>query len=395
MKASLIKRGRLYHAQIQLPGWTTQKRVSLHTTDKRIAGIRLEETVSEFELIDAGKLAPRAVRKAAEQALLSLREAFLLDIEATVSTATLRRYGQALRVVCQATGWKKLPDVTEAAMRQWQRESELRAATRNDYLAVWYRFFRWLKRARLVVENICEFIDRVDEHKEERDYRRALTAEEMQRLIEAAPPVRALVYRVISETGLRRCELKTSRVGDYHLRVASYSRPGGGAEPALADRPRSADAGVSITRETSAVRVRASMTKGRQAKLIPLNEVTAAELRAFFPADAAPFFQPFARCVPKVATLRRDLLAAKIPFEDALGRRVDFHSLRKTFGTALVLSGAEPRVVMEAMRHSDLKLTMKTYMDAAQLQGPVEAAVAKLPWQRKVPPAVLISLTSS
>jgi hypothetical protein len=44
---------------------------------------------------------------------------------------------------------------------------------------------------------------------------------------------------------------------------------------------------------------------------------------------------------------------------------------------------AQPRVVMEAMRHSDLKLTMKTYMDAQQLQGPVAAAVARLPWHRE------------
>lgn len=391
MKASLIKRGRLYYAQIQLPTWTTQKRISLHTTDKRIAGIRLEETLSEHELIDAGKLAPRAVRKASEQALLSLRQAFLLDIEASVSTATLRRYGQALRVVCIATGWKKIPDVTESAMRQWQRESELRAATRNDYLAVWYRFFRWLKRSRLVVENICEFIDRVDEHKEEREYRRALTDDEMQRLLFAAPPHRALVYRVISETGMRRCELGSSRVGDFNLRV--FPAPGivEGCD-ALPSTEKIPGDGKHLL--TSTVRVRASLAKGRQAKLIPLNEITAAELRAFFPADAAPFYQPFAGRIPKVDTFRRDLVAAGIPFEDALGRRADFHSLRKTFGTALVLSGAEPRVVMEAMRHSDLKLTMKTYMDAAQLQGPVAAAVAKLPWQREVPTAVRKSLTN-
>ena len=33
------------------------------------------------------------------------------------------------------------------------------------------------------------------------------------------------------------------------------------------------------------------------------------------------------------------------------------------------------------MRQSDLKLTMKTYMDAAQLQGPVLKAVSALPWR--------------
>ena len=35
------------------------------------------------------------------------------------------------------------------------------------------------------------------------------------------------------------------------------------------------------------------------------------------------------------------------------------------------------RVVMEAMRHCDLKLTMKTYTDASQL--PLAASVAALP----------------
>ena len=59
----------------------------------------------------------------------------------------------------------------------------------------------------------------------------------------------------------------------------------------------------------------------------------------------------------------------------ALGR---FHALRKTFGTALVLNGEQPRVVMEAMRHSDIRLTMKLYTDASKL--PMREAVAVLPW---------------
>lgn len=59
---------------------------------------------------------------------------------------------------------------------------------------------------------------------------------------------------------------------------------------------------------------------------------------------------------------------------------MDLHALRKTFGTALVLNGEQPRVVMEAMRHSDLKLTMKLYTDAGQL--PVGAALGRLPWNK-------------
>ncbi len=61
----------------------------------------------------------------------------------------------------------------------------------------------------------------------------------------------------------------------------------------------------------------------------------------------------------------------------AAGRRVDFHSLRMVFGAWLAVSGAHPRVAMELMRHSDLKLTMKIYTDASQL--PLVAGVAALP----------------
>ncbi len=86
----------------------------------------------------------------------------------------------------------------------------------------------------------------------------------------------------------------------------------------------------------------------------------------------------FPHMVPEVETFRRDLERAGIAFVDELGRRADLHALRKIFGTALVLNGEQPRVVMEAMRHSDLKLTMKLYTDAGQL--PVGAALARLPW---------------
>ena len=62
---------------------------------------------------------------------------------------------------------------------------------------------------------------------------------------------------------------------------------------------------------------------------------------------------------------------------------MDLHSLCQPYGTALALTGAVRRVVLEATRHSDLKLTMKTYMDAAQLTGPVGAAVKLLPWNQQ------------
>ncbi len=53
---------------------------------------------------------------------------------------------------------------------------------------------------------------------------------------------------------------------------------------------------------------------------------------------------------------------------------------RRSCGRNLIINGPTPYGL--AMRHSDLKLTMKTYMDAKQLAGPVGAAVKLLPWNQ-------------
>ncbi len=105
----------------------------------------------------------------------------------------------------------------------------------------------------------------------------------------------------------------------------------------------------------AAIRILASIAKTPRATVLPISSELAAELRALIPVDAAPFQLVFPHMVPRVSTIKRDLAQAGIPFVDELGRRIDLHALRKTFGTALVLNGEHPRVVIEAMRHSDVR----------------------------------------
>ena len=68
---------------------------------------------------------------------------------------------------------------------------------------------------------------------------------------------------------------------------------------------------------------------------------------------------------------------AKIEFLNAKGEHADFHALRKTFATNLTLAGTSQRITMELMRHSDMRLTAKTYTDAGLL--PIGEAVLSLP----------------
>src|SRR3954467_3423684 len=85
----------------------------------------------------------------------------------------------------------------------------------------------------------------------------------------------------------------------------------------------------------------------------------------------------FKRSVPTAVTLLKDLEKCGIKGVDDQGRHLDFHALRHTFATLLASSGVAPRVAMELMRHSDMRLTAKTYTDSSLL--PMADAVEKLP----------------
>jgi len=387
MIASLFRRAGLWHCKVKLDTWAREKRLSLNTRDKRVASVKLEQLLRDFEKEAAGMMPALSVREAAQKPLASFVDAFLRDMEARdKAPTTIKLYRGLLTRLCQQTGWVLLKDVTVSGFCEWRSDSPLKAKSLNNCLNVWSRLFRWLKRQRLTLENPFEFVDPVDGRASAREYRRALTCDEVLRLLAAAPHPRRVVYRLILETGLRRHELRSLRWGDFLLNgpadsAARHAEVNPGPTPTGrgVDRPQVQTSAVA---SGPCVRVPASVSKNRKTVLQPLGSEVVAELLALRPADSAPFALAFPGLIPKCPTFRKDLAAAGIPFVDALGRRVDLHALRKTHGTALVLSGAEPRVVMESMRHSDLKLTMKTYMDAAQLRGPVAAAVASLPWHQ-------------
>lgn len=62
-----------------------------------------------------------------------------------------------------------------------------------------------------------------------------------------------------------------------------------------------------------------------------------------------------------VRVFDRDIKMAGIAKRDEVGRTVDVHSLRHTFGTLLALGGVAPRIAMGLMRHSDICLTTIIY----------------------------------
>jgi len=123
--------------------------------------------------------------------------------------------------------------------------------------------------------------------------------------------------------------------------------------------------------------------------MLPLHSDLVAALSRLHAAGASPAGFVFQGRIPRMRVVQKDLKAAGIPYVDAKGEYADFHSLRKTFGTMLTLAGVPQRVVMELMRHSDMRLTAKTYTDAGML--PTDATVANLPSLNAAIPAPQIA----
>lgn len=343
----VVQESRDWFATLRMPWEDGCPRVwSLRTADKREAERLLHEARFKAEKRHNGLLPPEEHEEARKRPLNELLEAFLGHLHSIGrAPSTLKKYRE-LRLLFARCGWTRLDHVAQRTFCEWRARSDLSGETLNDQLKNACNFFHWLQRTKQVSENPLQYVEPVKVTPSQ--FRRAINPEQAQRLLAVASPRRAVVYLTALQTGLRRKELQLLTVGDFVL-----------------DAPK------------PFVRVPASIAKNRKETTLWLREEVAAAVRSILPDGAMPFEKVFAGMVPRLPRFKRDLALAGIPFEDETGRRFDFHALRVTFGTNLSVAGVSPRVAMEMMRHSDIKLTMRIYTDVAQL--PTAAAVASLP----------------
>jgi len=266
------------------------------------------------------------------------------------------RLESRLHTTVERCKWETLRQVNPDAMTHFLAALKTEGKsgkTINEFLAGFKGFLNWCVRTRRLAANPLASVAKID-NVEKTFHRRALTPDEARRLLAAAGP-RRLVYLTAMYTGLRRKELRLLEWRDLHLDPTE-------GEPHIA--------------------LRAKTTKARRADVLPLKAEVADELRRAMPADALPTDRVF-RTMPNRETFRHDLERAGIPFTDGTGRKVDLHALRYTYGTWLATSGVTPRVAMELMRHTDIRLTTNLYTDPTLLN--VAGAVEGLPSLNKAP----------
>ncbi len=289
-------------------------------------------------------------------------------------------------------GFVRLADLNREALERWltSETGEGRSArSRNAHRAAMLAFANWCTDqsiGRLAV-NPFQGVPKADEKADPRRRRRSMTEDELARLLdvarrrplldaqtvrrgkrkgeacanvrsevrerlEAVGRERALIYKTLVLTGLRKGELASLTVG--HLRFD-------GPIPHI-----ELDAADEKNREGNGVVVRADLTEDlrawladRLAALQTYARRRGEPIPARLPADAPVFDVP----AGLVRIFDRDLKAASIPKRDERGRTLDVHALRTTFGTLLSRGGVPLRTAQAAMRHSDPSLTANVYTD--------------------------------
>ncbi len=278
------------------------------------------------------------------------------------------------------------------------RRGGLSARTSNRYGGVWVSFGNWLVRVSRMASNPFDGLSKANERVDRRRNRRALSPDELERLIEAARvrPLhefqhgnrdarpakvsettrqrlesigneRAFMYATLAATGLRYSELRSIRCSQV---VLNADQP----HIVLYARDEKARRGAQIPLQSALAAELARHIERKRSNVVGHSDASG-NMLAFRQDDDPRLFD-----MPEkgVREFNKDLAFAGILKHDARGRTLDLHCLRHTFCTWLAQSGVSLQVAQRLMRHSDPKLTTAHYTHLGLLD--LGAAVEKLPY---------------
>lgn len=241
-----------------------------------------------------------------------------------------------------------LPDV-EKSLRELQAKGRS-GKTLYKYGESLRSFCNWCLDREYIFANPLKKLSNFD--KTPKTIRRAMTLEEIHRLLSVAPPERKLLYEMAFCTGLRANELYSLTANDLDV-------------------------------ENCCLRLKAKWTKNRESGLQPLSKAlvlqlteniknkTAEELYiASFKIARKPYKAPenpllFVPSTHLAHNLDIDLKSAGIPKLTHEGK-IDFHACRVAYVTLVLESGANAKEAQSLARHSTPTLTMNIYARATK-----------------------------
>ena len=392
-------------------------------------GCRTEEAARQvlanlerrMEHIKSGIMTPEQDAMACHQGtpLSEHLDRYIAHLEAkSVTPGRVHQTRRRIERVARDCRFVRLADLKAEPMEGWlaaRQKEKMSAGTRNVYRSSVVAFGNWCKRTSRLMNNPFANLPKANEKADPRRTRRALNEQEIARLLEVARqrPVidkmtirrgkrkgqvlgkllpktqrrlerlgreRALIYKTLVLTGLRKNELASLTVGQLDL-----DGPLPQAELHAADEKNRQGSSIPLRTDLAA-----DLRQWLAEKLVVLQEAASKAKQPIpvrLPADTPLFWV----ADDLVRILGRDLVLAgmarkvtdpvtgktRIDTRDERGWTIDVHALRKTFGTLLSRRGVAPRTAQAAMRHSTINLTMNLYTDPRLLD--VAAAMDALP----------------
>jgi len=262
----------------------------------------------------------------------------------TVKHAMTRR-AHVCRIadLCKAKRISQLtPSKVQAALQAIRGEG-LSLQSCNHYLRSIKQFSRWLWRDGRAREHVLVHLAGFNVQLDRRHDRRALTDQEMVKLIEAAehgPELygisgrdRAMLYRIAVGTGFRRNEIRSLTPESFNLDSAPPS-----------------------------ITVEAAYSKRRRRDVQPIRKDLADLLRLWlmWKKPGRPVIETSKWNWHRTSDMiKTDLGAAELKYKDASGRYADFHSLRHTYITNIGRLPVSMKTHQELARHCEPSLTMR------------------------------------
>jgi len=263
--------------------------------------------------------------------------------------------------VCAGCRFVKMTDFKADTLTRWlqtQTENGMGAATRNGYRKAIMTFCNWAVEQEHLRYNPLKKVRKLQEELDIRRERRALSGEEIGKLLKAAEerPIhdmqsetggnqtqtairegleRKLIYATFLYTGLRKNELASITIGQ-----------------------------VFLDDKIPHLFLKAPNAKSRKAAMLPLHPELIVQLKdwvAFRKKEgtASPHDKLFDVQKALCQILALDLAYAGIEKRDAMDRVIDVHALRHTHATILARQGVPITVIQKSMRHADLRQTMR------------------------------------
>lgn len=378
------KPAKRYTIQVRMPDGTQRQRIAF--TDKGASQQLATRWVRELERREVGLHDPFGDARRAP--IAEHVDAFLLAMQngtlgrrrrGRVSEAWVDRCRKRLQDMLKELGATRLEHLNLGDAEQLlhgHAVADWSAKTRDHHAALLRQFGTWLVDDGRWPANPFHRLRPIADRSTVTFRRRALTREQLAKLVEAAQvrgvqeyakvnpaatPAhvelirfrgreRAVLYQVAAFTGLRRGEITALRWADLAA----------GDEPALMVR-------AETTKNRRAARLELPTWLGR---LLEELRADLARHQGRPPAQSDRMFRASYRHLTE--RMKLDAVWARIGAWDATRSRVladdgcviDFHALRGTCATLISEAGMGLKQIEQHMRHSDARLTMEVYMAA-------------------------------